>query len=506
MSKMIDYLKASAGEASLLTRLGFWRQAVSLTVDQLVDLVQLISGGGLLPATGTTQGSRPLSGYNTALLQTGDEVFVQGINELYYFDATSALAADGLNVVNAVGPGQFIRSSSVIVQADWYVDSVNGDDENPGTAALPLQTLRELSRRWAGRVLGPSIVTATITLLGTFPTEVLALNATWARGQIVVVTGTTTELATGTITTYTARNPGANASATILADISFAALVKKRVRLTSGASVGATGWVLADVGGNTCRVSCVQLSGNGVAPANGTTFSIEEYPTTIGGVATVCAGGGQLFVRDLNIAAGSDIPNYMLGNARLGLGASYTAGSCFDRCFFTATFRGFYGFGMNGCATNAANILSSGLYYLQAHTQFSFSTWLNATVDIGTSSSSYMCIESINTSINLIALTGQSVVQQRADIQMFGCTTTVAALLVTDDSTWAYQSGVNIFGSGNTFPTAVQVRSGSHFLYVTNKPAIVGATQDALVGGTPKAWAAIPYVEVANGAMIVVRQ
>lgn len=93
MSKMLDYLKAAAGEASLASKLGFWRQAMSLTVDQLVDLVATLSGGGLLPATGTTTGSRPLSGYNTALLETGDEVFVQGINELYYYDATSALAA-----------------------------------------------------------------------------------------------------------------------------------------------------------------------------------------------------------------------------------------------------------------------------------------------------------------------------------------------------------------------------------------------------------------------------
>ncbi|GMV18563.1 MAG: hypothetical protein AMXMBFR56_67870 [Polyangiaceae bacterium] len=33
----------------------------------------------------------------------------------------------------------------------------------------------------------------------------------------------------------------------------------------------------------------------------------------------------------------------------------------------------------------------------------------------------------------------------------------------------------------------------------------VGTVQDALVGGTARAWAAIPYIEPANNAMIVVR-
>lgn len=65
-------------------------------------------------------------------------------------------------------------------------------------------------------------------------------------------------------------------------------------------------------------------------------------------------------------------------------------------------------------------------------------------------------------------------------------------------------SARSVYGSGNTFPTAALVRSGTGFVYTT-KPTIVGTVQDALVGGTARAWAAIPYIEPANNAMIVVR-
>ena len=506
MSKMLSYLKAAGGEASLMTRLGFWRQAVSLTVDQLVDLVQLISGGGLLPATGTTQGSRPLSGYNTALLQTGDEVFVQGVNELYYFDATSALTADGLNVVNAVGPGQFIRSSSVITQADWYVDSVNGDDENPGTAAAPLQTLGELFRRWSGKNLLSSIAAATITLLGTFPSEVLALSGVEVqRGQSLVLRpATLTEVASGTITTYTARNAAADTSATILADISFAGLAQARIRLTSGASAGATAWIGADLGGNTCRVGAFQLNGGAVTPANGVTFVVETYPTAVGGVTIQYVGAGHVRVEDFEVRQiSTGQPQYLIGG---GLGSSTTlfeAGAQVYRCKFTVGSRWYYGTTLTGCCSTAPMIAASGQYIMQGHTWFSAMTLRdNASLTL---QGPYVTFDSVNVSIPVMQVLTGSVLGYAADIEFFGCVSTVAGLALAEfASAYSSSSARSVYGSGNTFPTAALVRSGTGFVYTT-KPTIVGTVQDALVGGTARAWAAIPYIEPANNAMIVVR-
>lgn len=507
MSAIFDYLKAASSESSLLGRLGSWRQAASLAIDQLVEAVQNLSGGGLLPATGTTTGSRPLSGYATALLQTGDEVFVQGINEVYYFDASSTLAADQLNIVNAVGPGQFIRLSSVIVDANWFVDSVNGNDQNDGVTALtPIKTIAELNRRFCGRSILPSIANITITLAGTFTTEVLAFSGLiLSRGQVLVVKPSTlTQVATGTITTYTARNAAGNTSATILADISFAGRAQTLMRLTSGASSGATAWVGFDLGGNTCRVGAFQLDGTAVTPTNGTTFVLETYPTAIGGVSCQYSGSGTMIVQDLEIQQiSTGQAQYIIGGGLGSSGAFFEGGSSIYRCKLSVGSRWYYGTCFTGCMNTAAFIVATGQFIMQGHTFF-------ATMSVRDSCTltlqgGYVTFESINTTIGIAQIFAGCVVSQGADVEMFNCVTTTQGFLVSDNSTWASSvSARSTYGSGNTLPTAVQIRSGASWIY-TNKPTITGTVQDTIVGGAALAWAAIPTITAANNAMIVAK-
>jgi hypothetical protein len=509
MSKMFDYLKAAAGEASLSTKLGFWRQAVSGTVDNLVDLIQLVTGGGLLPATGTTGGSNPLSGYVTALLQTGDEVFVQGINEIYYFDATSALTADQLNIVDAVGPGQFLRLSSVIVQADWYVDSVSGDDENPGTAALPLQTLPELFKRWSGKALLSSITAATINLLGTFPTQVLSLSGpNIARGQSLVLSGMLTTVDSGTITTYTARSAAGDTSATILADISFAAHANRRIRLTSGANSGATATVLFDLGANTCRVSGFSgATGSAVVPANGNTFVIETYDTTVGGVTIDTNGGGIVRVDDLEVVAQASTfqPNFLSPFIATSTAGNFAAiGGFFNRCRFsganTVTFTG--GCGFNACTFTAALGFRLGRYYIQ------HGALMGANVNVAGSSlllqGGYVCAEGLTGAINL---SEQASVTQGIDLQVFRGSGS-SGVNLSGMSVWEQTTGVFIYGSSNTFTNAFLLRSGCALLYFSNKPTILGnnpGVNDIKLGGADLGWGGIPTITVANNAMAVLR-
>lgn len=507
MSKMLDYLKGAGGEASLGSRLGFWRQAVSGTVDNLVSLVALITGGGLLPATGTTTGARPLNGYQTALLQTGDEVFVQGVNEVYYFDAASALTADGLNVVDAVGPGQFLRLSSVIVQADWYVDSVAGDDENPGTAAAPLQTLSELAKRWSGKVLWSSVTAATIHLLGTFPTETLSLLTTIVRGQQLNITSTLTTEASGTLTTYTARNAAGNTSATILADISFATHVKRRIRLTSGANIGARAWVLADLGGNTCRVSgFAATDGTAITPANGVTFVVESFPTVVGGCAITPNGGGSVFVRDVAFQAQSSFLSqsfYIMPTGTVGMttGANFQNYGGFDGCFFTGanSIPLVFGQQLNCCGMNAGVSFTNGKHAIQSCAFYVSASSFNSVISF---QAGYSCFEGAG-----MSLSGQTMLSQLVDIQVFAGTGSRWAL-VTDQSAWIYGAAVRIYGGSNTFTVAFEVRSGCSLQYITNKPGITGnnpGVNDIKLGGVDTGWAAVPTITAANGAMAVVR-
>lgn len=146
-------LKAAAGEFANAMSTWHWAQQLSQTTDELVDLIQLLTCGGLLPATGLTTGARPLSGYVTALLQTGAEVFVEGVNQTYYFDAASTLPADQFNIVSAVGTGRFIRQDAVLTQFDWYVDTGAGDDSNAGTIGAPLKTGKALSAQFQQRII-----------------------------------------------------------------------------------------------------------------------------------------------------------------------------------------------------------------------------------------------------------------------------------------------------------------------------------------------------------------
>lgn len=433
------------------------------------------------------------------------------VNATYEYDQDSVAAADGFNVVApASGVGRWILvsiagSEPFMAQAAWAVDSVNGNDANEGTALSPIRTLTELARRWAGKVLLPSIAAATITLDGTFPSEVLALSGVEVqRGQSLVVRpATLTQVASGTITTYTPRNAAADASATILADISFAGHAGRRIQLTSGANAGAVATVLADTGGNTCRVSSFATDvGTAVVPVDGDTFVIETIPTVVGGVTIQTTGSGLVYVEDLELSAISTFqPNYFQPFGFVSSGANFGRGSAFfHRCKFSGvnTFLFAGGAGFTNCTFTANMSFRLGRYYLQ-HGAFVVGTLglFNSGLSI---QAGWFCFE--GTAGVPITMLEQSSVSQLADVQMFACV--AANGIEIREGVWAQGSSVRVYGGGNTLTTAVKAFADSAFLY-QNKPTIVGTVQDALVGGTPKAWAAIPYIEPANNAMIVVR-
>lgn len=521
MSKLLDYLKAAGGEASLFTKLGFWRQAVSGTVDQVVDtvdnlvgLVALISGGGLLPATGTMNGARPLSGYNTALLQTGDEVFVQGINEIYYFDATSALTADGLNVVNAVGPGQFIRSNSVIVQADWYIDSVAGDDENLGTVASPLKTLAELTRRTEGRILQPSIVLFTVHLTGTFPTEPLVLNFSVAAYCWIQITAATTVDYTGSITGFTTYSAGVTAA--LLSDTAAAFAVgdqQKRVRLTSGAGIGACSVVLKRISSTQIRVSDFYTQGTtgyGVpaltaTPANGTTYVIESLPCQIGGLDVVIDGAASaVLIRDVEfIRSSSDL---LRSTLRFWSSALSSSAKLFG-CRLTAS-------GANMGLTNSV----CGLVAVAVTDQTGAFTISDSSITChglalftasmtvaqqGSLQATSIFQQSLTAGRGMVNVTRNGVLTCSGNWAAYDLTGDAA--LVIEDNAYVQATAATVYwgiGTGTTY--GIRCRGKGAMDYVT-EPTISGGTNDTIIGGTATAWGAVPYINPANNCAITLK-
>ncbi len=431
-------------------------------------------------------------------------------NAVYEYSQDSAAAADGFNVVApASGVGRWILVSIAgaepfMSQAAWVVDSVNGNDANEGTALSPIRTLAELARRWSGKVLLPSIVAATIRLLGTFPGETLSLpTPTVDRGQSLGITGALTTVLSGTITTYTARNAAGNASATILANVSFAGQAGRRIRLTSGGNAGATATVLADLGGNTCRVSSFASStGSAVTPANGESFVIETYDTTVGGVSIISLGAGKVWAEDLEFAAQETFqPNTFQPAGFVSTGAGVDRGSAFfNRCRFSGgnTFMLVAGCGFTACTVACNLSLRLGRFYFQHGAIVAGSCALfNSSLTI---QAGWFSVDS--STGTPLTLTEQSSVNQIADVQFFGCAGTNGIEL--RESVWAQGASVFVYGATNTFTTALRVISGSEFLY-QNTPTIVGVTQDVLLGGAATAWGAIPAINAANNAAVVVR-
>lgn len=486
-----------------MTSLGRWRQAVSMTLDQLVDLVQLISGGGLLPATGTTTGSRPLSGYNTTLLQTGDEVFVQGINEVYYYDASSALAADGLNVVNAVGPGQFIRGSTVIAQASWYVDSVNGNDQNAGTVTAPLKTLAELQKRWeAKKTLGAT----TITLSGA-TTEALTLQAT--LGGTLTVSGTPTIIYAGTVGAYQAQavpNDARLTDAGIGAAGGWSANVQRRLRLTSGAGAGAIAWVLKDLGSNVARVSqFVLMTGAAANPAPGDSYVIETLPVEIGGFQIFMQGGFAVTLQDLSIRPNGTVSSY--GSANGGASSGLLLHKLQTLGANSLNIGGGTYMALRGCSNvNQLFIGKNGIQALIGHAAFN-------TINIQQGGDSRFTGSpcAFQAARLVVSLFGMS--DYNVDVAFYDVST-AAPVTIGEGSVFsgAGSGSSQLWGINNTGAFyGVNVNAGGRLTWY-NQPTITSGLGNALVGGVIQTWAAITgmtqssYLNPNNGAVAGLRQ
>ena len=77
----------------------------------------------------------------TSTLASGSEAYVQSLKSTFYLDPTSTATADNETVIGAQGGGNWVRLNlKQQPPADIYLDPVHGDDGNPGTSLLPVQT------------------------------------------------------------------------------------------------------------------------------------------------------------------------------------------------------------------------------------------------------------------------------------------------------------------------------------------------------------------------------
>jgi len=231
---------------------------------------------------------------------TPDWVWVEALLCYWHRNRTSTLFPDGITNVAAVGGGRWQRvvettAPDWLTRTTWELDPALGNDENPGTTALPLRTIAELNRRLS---VGPLVTPTTLYIVegATVPTGRLEVDR---GGYVFTVQGRATTLFAGTLDLYVDRVHNAFPVAPtppIVTDVGigdFTPYEGTRMRITSGLAVGAVCWLdLANPAGGgvtTCRCtrfSSAPASGsslpNAVSPAATSAYVIEELPSIEG--------------------------------------------------------------------------------------------------------------------------------------------------------------------------------------------------------------------------------
>jgi len=420
--------------------------------------------------------------------------------------------ADGSIIVNAddiqVNPALLSPTGGLgyLTQAAWFVNSATGNDANDGATALtPLLTLAELARRFSGRVANTAI---TVDLAGDFPTQMLHSLTSLTAGQRITWRGTPTTQATGVVTAFTATNAATSQDAR-LADtttpIVWAAHVQRRVRLTSGANVGAFAWVLADLGANTARVSqfISPTTLAAVSPAVNDTFAVETLGTRIAGIDCLLLNGvGSVE----NLAIEADAPGGRLSFAQCPGSASQFL---ITGCRIQTQQLGFV-IGsnprLNGCS-NAAT-LSSGLASLIISAHAAFATVLaNQGRIIFAVAASFLQNAQIQANLGAFVSVQAAVGSfDRTGVGAFNIVIDVLAQMDNSAILW----GLNNTNTGG----AVQVRSrgGISWNSAGNQPTVTSTGGDVVLGGAVAvSWATIAAAgqssmwNLNNGAMAGLR-
>lgn len=402
--------------------------------------------------------------------------------------------------------------SAYMTQVNWYVNAATGNDANDGETALTaIQTQSELTRRFEGRTISPSVPTVTVNLAGTF-TQPLSLHCSGVPGTTINVIGETpTQNATGSLTAaFVPFAPATNVDAKVTDGAQvWAPLIGKRIRMTSGTSSGAITWLAKDLGANVVRVGqfIERSTGKMKSPTNGDTYAVETLVTLVPGLDVVISGGAAFYAKDVNFALSQDSVRIFAGALPANL---WIPAHCIlDGCqIASAPFQ--CKVEQSAVAMIACRSAVSTRFYHSDITLFGHVAVAEVASQIGNR------IAVMATCLGQGANAGIKAYDDAEVALFFDATFTAASYGVYDNTsgfsceiagTALFHAGnfaaTYLFGSGNTGTAAVTVRSGNQFVYVS-KPVITGPTNDVKIGGTVKSWAQVPFVEPANNAMIAV--
>ena len=301
-----------------------------------VSAIETYSGNGYWEVF--AQGSSIVSLPNIAALEALDDsamgegavAYVSTVRSYWQKLKNVSATVDGITIVptksgDGVWVRLFIANQTWATTTTWYVDSVNGNDENTGSSAgSALKTVAEFARRL--RFMNRA-TTYTLQVDG----DVSAKDSLFMKIDLLgsgvrpslYVKGRKNVVSNGTLSAGNTSDPQADIvtypagkQASITDDSGRAWTLGQVVYFTSGNANNGCCFVMRDLGGGTARVSqpfltstadnsftTVLSSAN--SPANGTTYDVVEY-TKWGASIGVSSNVSFIFMRfDFNEGAAS---------------------------------------------------------------------------------------------------------------------------------------------------------------------------------------------------------
>jgi len=500
-------------------------------VEQLTTTVQTLA-----PFTTVNNGgARPLKGISAvefALLRNGTLVYVESVRDFYKWNPASTEADDtgtatALNrycnpTVNGVNPGRlermFLYSPDWRVQ-DFFIDSATGHNENDGSIATPLANDVELFQRWGASC---NLETIRAVHYAQDPTTQTNYDVNIFENASLTIQGVLTSSQTGVVITAVGaqvRTAGAEARHRITGATLGAADVGKLAVIVTGTpgNIGAYAKILKDNGGGQVIVSPF-----GIADTNG--FPGFTQITPVVGDAIDVVEPTRLLVGAIRIKNFSRTPSafsatppantVVFDSVTLDGDADFITFGTGELCneglyvqLVRSNLRSMQINGFSPIADVATWCLGGGVenvLYVNADALSLLQTGiLNCTVQVNHGGVLGLSADTYFQASNLYGFFGGIISSAGASVFDLNAPG-IPALSIQSD--YEHFGTVPDWGTNNT-GYAIFITSGNTYDYQV-KPSInglLGVGREASIGGTDKLYAAVPYIEGANGAAMVLR-
>lgn len=484
-----------------------------------------------------------LSAYNDTALPDKTEARVQSVRDYFALDKTSTATLVTASVLaTQSGTGRWIRQNRVdprwLLQTDWGINPSTGNDENIGTAASPLATAAELERRW-GQWNMPANGTI-VQILSDLPLDLplrlqltLPTTPNGAGATRFVVKGTSIVLASGTLTGYTPLSrAGAGSRNTITSAVNFTTHVNRKIRLTSGAGAGYYAFIQAGAAGTATITPWTQAVTSDTAqppgaaalqPAGigaGDAFEIVET-TSIGAAPQLSFRGGggangtnnatsAVQIKDIRdvqaFTSANAIPTGYIEAQSPGV-AIWCLGCDLGHVSLNVGLIRVQGCIAGGGVVMGVSVVGNSVRFTGGGTR------VDGSAGMSISGGGTVGFDGdFAFTIPLIIGGGSTVMscfQAACRLGNVFFSVTGDALQVLDNGFVQARNGDYgghaVYGTATTY--GIRINSNGRMTYASTKPTInngLGAGRETIIGGTDTQYAAVPFVNTNNLAMLAV--